>query len=528
MALNLISNFAANVAHRNLMRTDMAASNSLAKLSSGTRVLSAADDAASLAIGSRLAAEVAAQRQAGVNAGQAGSLLQIADGAYTAINDILIRMKALAVQSASGQLSSTERSILQTEFLSLQNEVSRIANDTEFNGVKLISGSSTNATSSTSALSAVGIQSVDFSTSLHAQDNNLYRVTYDGANQLTLTKLDAAGSGPNTATVNIQSQLDALMTGNTLTAGQTGKITLTNLGVTLTINDQFDRTAAIAPTTTNNVVAANAQISALTAAASFATTGVTVAGAVTALAGLTALDANGAGYDATTGVLRIAVGNNAGANQIDFLALAGVNFGSGVNTLHTLAAGGAAVSITVGGQVLGTLTLSGVTSTTTAATGGFIEINLGQAMIYNDYTASGGSTSFTFKIGTGNVSTEDDLTFSVASATGQVLGVDSATIQIDGATGANAETASTAVSAAITTLNTGRSSIGAAQNRLSFASANLASAIENAEAARSQLLDLDVAAEMTAFTSKQVLLQAGVAMLAQANQLPQNLLRLFQ
>lgn len=528
MALNLISNFAANVAHRNLSRTDDMASGSLAKLSSGSRVNSAADDAASLAIGSRLAAEVAAMRQASVNAGQAGSLLQIADGAYTAINDILIRMKALAVQSASGQLSSTERSILQSEFLALQNEVSRIANDTEFNGVKLISGSATNATVAPSALSAIGIQSASFSTSTHTQDDNLYRITYDGANNLTLTKLDPAGSGPLTATVDIQSQLDAVMTGNTLAAGETAEIQLTNLGITLTINDTFDRTAAVSATTTNNVVAANAQISALSATAAFATTNVTVANAITALAGLTALDANGAGYDATTGVLRIAVGNNAGANQIDFLALAGVDFGSGANTLHTLAAGGEAVTISVGGEAIGTLTLSGVTSTTTAATGGFIDINIGQGVIYNDYTASGGSTSFTFKIGTGNVTSEDDLTFSINSATGVVLGVDSGTIQIDGATGANAQTASAAVTTAISTLNNSRAVVGAAQNRLSFASANLATAIENAEAARSELMDLDVASEITFFTSKQVLLQAGVSMLAQANQLPQNLLRLFQ
>jgi len=528
MALNLISNFAAKVAHRNLSRTDEMASGSLAKLSSGTRVNTAADDAASLAIGSRLAAEVAAMRQASVNAGQAGSLLQIADGAYTAVNDILIRMKALSVQSASGQLSSTERSILQSEFLALQNEISRIANDTEFNGVKLISGSATNATVAPSALSSVGIQSVDFSTTVHTQDDNAYRITYDGANNLTLTKLDAAGSGPLTATVDIQAQLDAVMTGNTLTAGTTAQISLTNLGVTFTIDDTFDRTVAIAPVTTNNVVAANAQISALTAAAAFTTTGVTVANAIGALAGLTALDANGAGYDATTGVLRIAVANDTTANAIDFLALAGVDFGSGVATDHTLAAGGEAVSITVATEAIGTLTLSGVTSTTTAATGGFIEINIGQALVYNDYTASGGTTSFTFKIGTGNVTTEDNLTFSINSATASVLAVDSGAIQIDGATGANAETASTAVTAAITTLNNSRALVGAAQNRLSFASANLSTAIENAEAARSELMDLDVASEISFFTSKQVLLQAGVSMLAQANQLPQNLLRLFQ
>ncbi len=84
------------------------------------------------------------------------------------------------------------------------------------------------------------------------------------------------------------------------------------------------------------------------------------------------------------------------------------------------------------------------------------------------------------------------------------------------------------MSSAIDALNTTRSDVGAAQNRLTFAAQNLASAIENAEAARSTLLDLDVAAEITTFTSKQILVQTGVAMLAQANQMPQNFLRLFQ
>ena len=81
MPLNVISNFAANVAHRNLSMNDTAATNSLAKLSAGTRVLSAKDDAAALAVGNRLAAEVAGLKQAQVNAGQGVSMLQIADGA---------------------------------------------------------------------------------------------------------------------------------------------------------------------------------------------------------------------------------------------------------------------------------------------------------------------------------------------------------------------------------------------------------------------------------------------------------------
>jgi flagellin len=129
-------------------------------------------------------------------------------------------------------------------------------------------------------------------------------------------------------------------------------------------------------------------------------------------------------------------------------------------------------------------------------------------------------------VGTGIVSTEDDLTFTVDGATTSSLGISASVIS--GATSSNANAAITAVANAIDTLNQSRSTIGAAQNRLSFAAQNLATAIENAEAARSTLLDLDVAAEMTVFTSKQVLIQTGIAMLAQANQLPQNLLRLFQ
>jgi flagellin len=84
------------------------------------------------------------------------------------------------------------------------------------------------------------------------------------------------------------------------------------------------------------------------------------------------------------------------------------------------------------------------------------------------------------------------------------------------------------ITTALDRLNVGRANIGAAQNRLNFASGNLSITVENMEAARSNLLDLDIAAEMTNFTSKQILEQTGIAMLAQANQLPEHLLRLFQ
>jgi flagellin len=92
----------------------------------------------------------------------------------------------------------------------------------------------------------------------------------------------------------------------------------------------------------------------------------------------------------------------------------------------------------------------------------------------------------------------------------------------------DATTALAAINTAIDTIATSRAKLGASQNRLEFAGANIATQMENAEAARSTLMDLDVAAEMSIFTSNQILQQAGVSMLAQANQMPQNLLRLFR
>ena len=162
MPLNIISNFAANVAHRNLQMNDNQATNSLAKLSAGSRVISAKDDAAALAVGNRLAADVAGLKQAQVNAGQGVSMLQIADGAMSKVNDILQRMKTLAVQAGSDQLSGTERTMLNTEYTALTSEIDRISNDTEFAGTKLVDGAIAFTSNSTSLDVSQGVLAISF------------------------------------------------------------------------------------------------------------------------------------------------------------------------------------------------------------------------------------------------------------------------------------------------------------------------------------------------------------------------------
>lgn len=382
MSLNIISNFASNIAQRNLAMSDSAATNSLAKLSAGSRVVSAKDDAASLAVGSRLAAEVTGLKQASVNAGQAISMLQIADGAMAQVNDVLTRMKSLAVQAGSGQLSGTERAMLDTEYQALSSEINRIAIDTDFAGTQLVNGAKVASVASGGNYAAVdGVDSItlrgDHGTAASGT------IDYDGAGTFSLTVGGTAYTGAMDSTAND----GTAMSSSTV-------VTLTNSGST---------------------------------------------------------------------------------NKVDIVLSQAFNYDSDAATEA--------------------VTLTGAST-----------------------------TDFTFKVGTGTSTTADDISVSVDGIGNTALGLDTT----DVTSADNADVASAVISNAIDGLQTSRAKIGASQNRLEFAAANIATATENTEAARSQLLDLDVAAEMSNFVSKQILIQAGVSMLAQANQMPNNLLRLFQ
>ena len=245
MALNIISNYAANVAHRYLANADAAATSSLAKLSSGTRVVSAKDDAASLAIGSRLNAEVQALKQANVNATQASSMLQIADGALSQIGDILTRAKVLAVQAGSGQLSSTERGILDQEYQQLLSEIDRISGNTLFNGVSLLSGTAVTSTSLNGQVDSAnyvqandGFQSIAFDASVTDTSSTtaVFTFSYDSStNVLTAKNL----------TTGVSQGVD--LGSAAIAVNDTQTVKFDQLGATVTLNSAFDKTSDIVP-----------------------------------------------------------------------------------------------------------------------------------------------------------------------------------------------------------------------------------------------------------------------------------------
>ncbi len=393
MALNIISNYAANVAHRNLQASDEAATRSLAKLSSGTRVVSARDDAASMAIGSRLNAESQALKTATVNVGQANSMLQIADGAMGTIDSVLVRMKTLAVQGASENLSAKERQFAFDEFQSLGQEINRISDTTKFNGNKLLAGGQSVSADplaiGTDIETADGIAAIKFGDQAAGVSNgNTFSLAYDtGTDRFTITN---TSTGESTSSDPVSAAP---------AAGTTQDVKFDKFDLTVTLSSAFDPATAITTNNTFNAVVANTTTS--------------------------------------TFNFQIGTGQNPGENQI-------------------------AIDI----QAVGTTGLS------------------------TDLGTDIGGTEW-------------------ANATNAANSIDH-------------------VNEAIDNLQTRRAAIGTYQNRLDFAAQNLSSTQENTEAARSTLLDLDVASEMTKFSSKQVLVQSGVAMLSQANQMPQNLLRLLQ
>ena len=134
------TNTAANSALRYLNMNSSQASASVSKLASGSRIVKASDDAAGLAIGTRLMADVTALTQAGINASQGASVVQVADGGLGRIGDVLQRMKALAAQSLSGVPTNTERGFIDAEFQQLKSEITDIATTTRFNGASLLDG----------------------------------------------------------------------------------------------------------------------------------------------------------------------------------------------------------------------------------------------------------------------------------------------------------------------------------------------------------------------------------------------------
>ena len=372
MGLRINTNIAALNAHRHLSITDKNLQKSMERLSSGYRINHASDDAAGLAIANRFRTSIRSLYVAQRNITEATSVVQVAEGAANQIQSILERLKELATQAASDNVSDTDRAKLDAEAQQLISEIDRIANGTRYQGTNLINGHYGDYVTLSDNTSTDGL--VTSGVILNGADTGTYTITEDGSGTMTITN----GT--------VTQQISGLEDGAQL-------INFDALGLKLKLTDEYD---------------------------------------------------------------------------------------------------------------LGDL--SGQTITVSAGSGGV------------------------FQIGDQNESTTDQITgvdFGDlnADAIGHVGG--DYVVDIDLTSRSNAQTALEIVDQAVNDLAESLGDMGAYMNRLSYASANLSVTIENYSASESVIRDVDMAFEMTVFTKNQILLQAGTAMLAQANMAPQQVLALF-
>ncbi len=146
MGLRVNTNIASINAQRNTAQVTSRLARNYQRLSTGLRISTAADDAAGLAISERLRSQVRSLGQASRNANDGISLVQVGEGALNEVSNILVRLRELAIQSANGSSSTADKDTIKEEFSSLVDEINRIAQSTEFNGIKLLDGSSSSVT----------------------------------------------------------------------------------------------------------------------------------------------------------------------------------------------------------------------------------------------------------------------------------------------------------------------------------------------------------------------------------------------
>lgn len=496
------TNLASLNAQRNLNSSQAGLQTALQRLSSGLRINSARDDAAGLAISQRFTSQINGLNQAVRNANDGISLAQTAEGALQESGNILQRIRQLAIQSANDSNSASDRKALQAEVSQLTSELNRIANTTTFNGKKVLDGSfsgqkfqvgadanqTINVTISDARATALGNYARDSanttaanglgvatsaSAALAANNFNTQAITINGSlGQSTILAASLAdGSTARTIAAEVNN-----VTGSTgVTAKATTTATIGNLSAagTFSFNLYGQNTSAI-------------QVSATVTSTSDLTS---IRDAINAQTGLTGITAEGTGASLS---LTQAEGYN--------ISLEGVS-ATGSATLDFTGATGSAAA-----------TLGAATTTDSSTVGGTVSFNSENAFTVSSSVAGSAGGLF------------GDATAANAGVTGTLAAVGSANISTQ--TGANS--AISVLDAAIQKLNSIRADLGAVQNRFGSTISNLETTSENLDAARSRVRDADFAAETAALTRGQILQQAGTAILAQANALPNGVLSLLR
>ena len=463
------TNIPSLTSQRNLNTSQNDVAISLQRLSSGLRINSAKDDAAGLAISERFTAQIRGLNQAARNANDGISLAQTAEGDLAQVTNNLQRIRELAVQSANATNSASDRAALQSEVDELVAEIDRVAQQSNFNGVNLLDGTFT------------------------AQ---AFQV---GANAGQTITVDSIASARTSALGQFQ--------GFQLTAQSIGTASDTAAAQSVTIDGATTSLGSIANDAKALADAFNAANLGFIAEANETS----VASVATNTTGGDA----GATDDFTINGVTISLTNSGVAATNRDLAVEAINAQSAVTGVVATNDGtGVSLSAQDGRNIT-------VADGTLNSTNGLAEYGLAAA------ATTGATLDLTFQADSG---VTGDVTFTGAFDPGDqtIAATGTALSAVDISTVSGANTALSAVDAALTTINSSRAELGAVQNRFESVVVSLQTSAENLSAARSRIRDADFAAETASLARAQILQQAGISVLAQANAQPQNVLALLQ
>ncbi len=484
------TNISALAAQASLRKTGINSATSMERLSTGIRINSAKDDAAGLAISTRMTANIRGMAAAIRNSNDGISLTQTAEGSLSAIQDNLQRIRELAVQSANSGNSASDRASLNLEASQLINEIDRVATNSAFNGSKLLDGT---------------YKDQDFQVGAGNDTSDRIRISIGNAK--------ASALGVVGATTGTSTKESAVVTTGALLAGD---LAINSFAISGSSSDGVSYAEASASAISKaNAINASSSLTGVTATAVTNTKtsdAITGTGAVTAgdllingvdigalsEAGTVAIrqDQLVAAINAKTAQTGVSASLNATAGKIDLTAT------DGRNITTTLSANGVAVGLTG-------FDSAAQTETT------FAKIKL---------TSSTGAASITVA-GPGFAKaglTAGSVTMTASTVTGQTVS------SVDLSTQANSQKSLSILDAAIDTVTNSRANLGAYQNRFEAAISNLETTSTNLQASRSRILDTDYAKETTNLAKAQIVQQAATAMLAQANQSSQSVLALLK
>ena len=490
-------NLTAMNSNRMLGITTDAQAKATEKLSSGYKINRAADDAAGLSISEKMRKQIRGLTQASLNAEDGISAVQTAEGALTEVHDMLQRMNELAVKSANGTNSESDRDAIQAEIDQLVTEIDRVSETTKFNETYLLKGDKEQ-------------------TRLHTFSYKNFAANQTPEATLSTTEgITVTFSASNATTQSQQDDQNELLRA------------LRDQGVTVGYKSTWD-------TTLNS--GAGDDVSSYTLALSGAIADkftVTVSGTDNSVHTIK----NAAGETLATITLGGMTAATSAADESDEI---GTSVATSITASESTAAkakyfdkDGNAISANALDKYFDATTTTGATPTTTVsvrsdapqlydAVGNKVAANANNIQGQQDLTAD---LSIALHVGA-DATRNNQITMNIATMSAKGLGVNG--LKVDGADDSNALNAIETIKAAIEKVSAQRSDLGAVQNRLEHTIKNLDNVVENTTAAESQIRDTDMASEMVTYSKNQILAQAGQSMLAQANQANQGVLSLLQ